>query len=111
MNVQVYVCHPGAPRTELIRDNASFMTNLLVKVFSPFLFQSAELGSWPEVMCATEEDVLLLPFENKYYGPTGRGNWTGPVGECTLESHALDKDAAKQLWELSEKETGLKWTP
>ena len=56
-------------------------------------------------MCATEEDL----DQKGFYGPTGRNYWTGPVGECKLESHAKDKAVMEKLWNLSEKETGHKW--
>lgn len=69
------------------------------------MVQSAEKGAYPEVMCSTEEGLE----QKAYYGPTGRSNWTGPVGECELESHALDKAVAENLCTLSEKKTDCKW--
>ena len=72
--------------------------------FSP-LVQPAENGAYPELMCATEENLDQTAF----YGPTGRSNWVGPVGAHHTEPHAKDKAVAEKLWELSEKETGVKW--
>ena len=69
------------------------------------MVQSAEKGAYPEVMCATEDGL----DQKAYYGPTKRNNWVGPVGECEIESHALDKPVADKLWDLSEKETDFKW--
>ena len=69
------------------------------------LVQSAEKGAYPQLMCATEPNLEQAGF----YGPTGRSNWTGPVGEHKIEPHAKDKAVSKQLWELSEKETGVAW--
>ena len=69
------------------------------------MVQSAEKGSYPELMCATEDNLK----ERAFYGPTGRNYWKGPVGECKLESHATEKKDMEKLWELSEKETGVKW--
>ena len=37
-------------------------------------------------------------------------DWVGPVGDCVIEPHALDKSVAEKLWKLSEKETGFNWT-
>lgn len=102
---QVYVCHPGASRTSLIDKNGGTVTKLLWKVLSIFA-QSAEKGSWPEVMCATEQS--LKPAT--YYGPT-RFEMVGPVGECPLEDFALDKTMATKLWAISEKKTSLDWSP
>lgn len=36
-------------------------------------------------------------------------NWSGPVGECKLEPHALEKAVMERLWSLSEKETNCRW--
>ncbi|MEH0153062.1 SDR family oxidoreductase [Limibacter armeniacum] len=107
-NVKVYVCHPGASATSLIKNNGGLMNRIIFGLMSMTpLVQSAEKGAYPEVMCATEADENLN--QKSYYGPTGRMQWTGPVGECKLESFAQDKTVAKKLWEVSEKTTGLQW--
>ena len=105
-NVKVYACHPGASSTSLIKTSGSLMLRFtwFLMTLSPFV-QSAEKGAYPELMCATEEDL----DQKGFYGPTGRSYWTGPVGECKLEPHAKDKAVAKRLWDLSEKETGIRW--
>ncbi|MGB4972144.1 MAG: oxidoreductase, partial [Cyclobacteriaceae bacterium] len=105
-NVKVYACHPGASATSLIKTSGSLMTRFIWQIMklSPMV-QSAEKGSYPELMCATEPKLK----EGGFYGPTGRNYWTGPVGECKLEPHAKDKPVAAKLWEVSEKATGLKW--
>ncbi|WP_075343939.1 SDR family oxidoreductase [Tenacibaculum agarivorans] len=104
--VNVYACHPGASRTSLIKTSGSIMTRFIWQLmkWSPFV-QSAEKGAYPQLMCATEPNL----DQNCFYGPTGRNYWTGPVGECKLESHAKDKTIAKKLWEVSEKETNFNW--
>jgi hypothetical protein len=106
-NVKVYVCHPGASNTSLIRECASFATrfslSLMVKLG---VAQTAEKGAYPEVMCATEDKLK----QRAYYGPTGMMNFGGPVGECELESFVLDKEVLTRLWALSEKETSLSWS-
>jgi len=106
-NVNVYVCHPGASNTSLIRESASLVTRMswsfMVKIG---LAQTAEKGAYPEVMCATEDNLK----EQAYYGPTGMMNFGGPVGESTLESFVLDKAVLTKLWALSEQETSLQWS-
>ena len=105
-NVQVYVCHPGASKTSLIRKDAPFITRFMWSILSSFpIVQSAEKGAYPEVMCATEDGIN----QQSYFGPTGRMYWTGPVGECTLESFALDNNVSSKLWEVSEKATNCEW--
>ena len=104
--VKVYACHPGASATSLIKTSGSLTTRFIWQLMklSPMV-QSAEKGSYPELMCATEPNL----DQGGFYGPTGRNYWTGPVGECKLEAHAKDMAVASRLWEVSEKETGLKW--
>jgi len=105
-DVKVYACHPGASRTSLVRTSGSLMTRFIWQMMklSPMV-QSAEKGSYPELMCATEPDL----DQNGFYGPTGRGYFKGPVGECKLEPHAKDKVVAEKLWEVSEEATGFQW--
>lgn len=106
--VEVFVCHPGASKTSLIKKDAPLMTRIMWSILSATpMVQSAEKGSWPEVMCATEPQ---LKKQQAYYGPTGRMNWSGPVGECKLEPFALDRTVGGKLWEVSEKETDCKWS-
>ena len=105
-DVKAFACHPGSSRTNLINTSGSFMMKSIFNLMklSP-LTQSAEKGAYPQLMCATESNL----DQSGFYGPTGRNNWTGPVGEHKLEPHAKDKVIAKKLWELSEKETDIKW--
>jgi NAD(P)-dependent dehydrogenase (short-subunit alcohol dehydrogenase family) len=106
-DVKVYACHPGASATSLIKTSGSLMMRFIWKLMTLTpLVQSAEKGASPEVMCATEKDL----DQKGFYGPTGRNYWTGPVGECELEPHALDKPVAEKLWKLSEKETDCTWS-
>ena len=105
-NVQVQVCHPGTARTTLSKEEANLVTRLLIGI-TLLLGQSAEKGSWPEVLCATENGLEIEAF----YGPTKRGEMVGPIGKSTLLPHALDRDIARKLWAISEEKTGLTWSP
>ena len=106
IDVKAYACHPGSSRTNLINTSGSFMMKFIFNLMklSP-LTQSAEKGAYPQLMCATEPNL----DQRGFYGPTGRSNWVGPVGAHKIQPHAKDKAVAKRLWELSEKETGVKW--
>lgn len=105
-NVQVYVCHPGASRTDLIKgENLNKFVKTLWAILSPFMAQSAEKGSWPLVLCATEDRLK----SEAYYGPTKRSELVGPVDECVLEKHVLDRKDAAKLWTVSEQKTSFKW--
>ncbi len=103
-SVKVYACHPGSSRTSLITTSGSLLMRFMFKLMTP-LTQSAEKGAYPELMCATEDDL----DQEGFYGPTGRNYWVGPVGECKLEPHAKDKQVAEKLWSVSEKNTSFKW--
>ena len=105
--VKVYVCHPGSSATSLISTNGGLGTRIMFRLMSLSpLVQSAEKGSYPEVMCATQDGLE----QRALYGPTGRMEWTGPVGKGTLEPYAYDKAVMMKLWDRSEKETGFEWT-
>lgn len=105
--VEVYVCHPGSSATSLIRTSGGLGTRIAFYLMSLSpMVQSAEKGAYPEVMCATEDGLK----QRALYGPTGRMEWVGPVGEGTLEPYAYDKSVMSKLWDLSEKETKFSWS-
>ncbi len=105
--VEVFVCHPGASRTSLVQTSADLKTRIMFSVMSVLpIVQSAEKGSWPEVMCATEDGLE----QRALYGPTGLLEFVGPVGKGTLHSHAYDKTVMAKLWGVSEQATGFTWT-
>ncbi|MCM2374937.1 SDR family oxidoreductase [Aporhodopirellula aestuarii] len=106
-NVTVQVCHPGASRTNLLKDTASTFNKIVWSILSRMIAQSAEKGSWPEVMCATEDYVE----PEKLYGPTKRAQTVGPIDECPLDDCVLDREAAAKLWTLSEQKISLSWSP
>lgn len=106
-NVQVYACHPGASRTNLIDSSAGTLNKIFWGISKWIVAQPAEKGAWPEIMCATQEE--LEP--ETLYGPTKRGETVGAVGVCRLHACALDRDAANRLWTISEEKTGLNWSP
>ena len=106
-HVGVYVCHPGASATSLITTSGSrFMRAVFWLMSKSPMVQSARKGAFPEVMCATEDDLE----ERALYGPTGRLDVVGPVGKGTLNPHAYDKAVMSRLWDISEKETGFSWS-
>ncbi|MET1260595.1 SDR family oxidoreductase [Flagellimonas sp. DF-77] len=100
---KVYVCHPGASATSLIKNSGGLRDRIIWGLVSKTpLVQSAKKGAYPEVLCATED-----PLEQQaYYGPTKRMQTGGPVGACQLEPFALDAEVAARLWTISEEATG-----
>ncbi len=105
-NVEVYVCHPGSSSTSLITTSGNLMMRILFRLMTMTpMVQTAQQGSNPEVMCATEDGL----DQRALYGPTGRMEVVGPVGKGTLHPHAYDKPVMERLWRLSETETGFDW--
>jgi len=105
-SVKAYACHPGASRTNLITTSGSMLLRVIYGIMKLLpITQPAENGAYPELMCATEENLEQKDF----YGPTGRAHFVGPVGAHHIEPHAKDKVIAKRLWDLSEEATGVKW--
>ncbi len=104
---KVYVCHPGASATSLIKTSGGLRDRIIWSIVSKTpLVQSAEKGAYPEVMCATEENLK----QKAYYGPTGRMQWTGPVGECKIEPFVWNRELSAKLWSVSEEATNEKFT-
>jgi len=105
-DVKVYVCHPGSSRTSLIKTSGNLMTRMMFSLMSLSpMVQSAEKGSYPELMCATEAGL----DQRALYGPTGFMEMVGPVGKGTLEPYAHEKPVIQRLWDVSEKATDFKW--
>lgn len=103
---KVYVCHPGASKTSLIKKDAPMTTRIAWSIMQRLpIVQSATEGAYPEVMCATEAELK----QRAYYGPTGLMNMSGAVGECKASDVAFDETIAQKLWAVSEKATGCEW--
>ncbi|MBR9727022.1 SDR family oxidoreductase [Shewanella intestini] len=103
--VQVQVCHPGASRTNLLKDTASRLNKIIWSIAAPLIAQSATKGAWPEVMCAVEQGLTA----NTLYGPTKRAQTVGAIDQCPLDDVALNHTQARALWALSCEKTGLDW--
>ncbi|MDO6524036.1 oxidoreductase, partial [Shimia thalassica] len=65
--VDVFVCHPGASATSLIKTSGGLVTRFVwwLMTKSPMV-QTAKQGAYPEVMCATEIGLE----QRALYGPT-----------------------------------------
>ena len=106
-DVEVFVCHPGSSATSLIATSGSrVMRSIWWLMTKTPMVQTAEQGSYPEVMCATEE---TLTEQRALYGPTGRMEMVGAVGKGTLNTHAYDESVMTKLWNESEKAVNFAW--
>jgi NAD(P)-dependent dehydrogenase (short-subunit alcohol dehydrogenase family) len=92
--------HPGYTATNLQRYTKLF------KFLNPILAQKQEIGVLPTLYAAVGADVQ----GGEYYGPDGFLEQRGypKKVQSTKESHSVEN--AKQLWEISEKMTGVHYS-
>jgi hypothetical protein len=67
--------------------------------------QSAEMGVLPQLYAATAPDVR----GGEYYGPDGFLQRTGYPKRLRSSRRSYDETLAKQLWNVSEELTGIKY--
>ena len=102
-------CHPGYAATNLqvagprmtgssFMESASLLGNRLFA-------QTAAMGALPTLYAATAADVR----GGDYIGPDGVGELHGYPRKVTSNARSHDTKAASQLWELSEKLTGVQY--
>ena len=99
------LAHPGIAKTTLARNGATAAERLLVRSVTALLGQTAEEGARPELFAATAPAVRGGAF----FGPTGRGEARGPVGEVAPSRAALEPALGAELWRVSEDLTGVRY--
>ncbi|HWH14218.1 MAG TPA: oxidoreductase, partial [Miltoncostaeaceae bacterium] len=101
--------HPGWAATGLqgaaARSSGGRVGEALAGLANRLVAQSAEAGAWPVLYAATMPDVL--PAD--YWGPGGPLEARGHPARASRSRAALDADAARRLWELTERLTGVRW--
>jgi len=99
--------HPGYADTNLQAKGpemeGSRFSKFIMKIGNFLFAQSAAKGVLPELYAATSPDAQ----GGKYYGPQGLMNSRGYPGEQEATDYAKDEKMAKELWDYSEKETGI----
>ncbi|WP_287372700.1 SDR family NAD(P)-dependent oxidoreductase [Prosthecochloris sp.] len=91
--------HPGWAATELQRHQG------WLALVNRFFAQSPEMGALPMLYAATAPDV----HGGEYFGPDGRGEVRGYPVRVRSSKRSRDMTVAGELWEISEKMTGIKW--
>jgi len=95
--------HPGLSLTNLGRHVDK---KIQFRIFGPLLkmiVQTAAMGALPQIRAAVDPNVK----SGEFYGPGGNFEITGyPVLRQTNKT-AKNTDDAKNLWEISEKQTGV----
>lgn len=97
--------HPGYAATNLQSTGPNGFFKALYKVSNLLIAQKATDGAVPEVLAAAGDEAR----NGAYYGPTGRGDSRGPVGESRISDAAADEEAGARLWSLSEELLGVTW--
>ncbi|MGQ4600248.1 oxidoreductase [Nocardia sp. R6R-6] len=93
--------HPGYASTEL-QSHTESIQDKLMWLGNRLFAQSAAMGALPTLYAATTD---VEP--GGYYGPTGFGGMRGYPGPADSSKASRDEKVAAQLWELSEKLTGV----
>lgn len=105
--LRAVAAHPGWALTDIITNGPAegrggvkpALMNLVFRLFG----QSAAAGALPILYAA----AMASAEPGGYYGPTGRGERTGPVGPARVMPQARDLAAAAGLWAASERLTGV----
>ncbi len=97
--------HPGWARTNLQTSGPGRSQNLIEKIAGFFLSQDAAHGALPTLRAATTIDAT----PGSYYAPDGLFGLKGNPVLVPIPKPALDAAAARRLWELAEKLTGVSW--
>ncbi|MEL7062640.1 MAG: oxidoreductase [Bacteroidota bacterium] len=96
--------HPGGSNTNLA-DGAKInpiIRAILTPIFG-LIAQSAAQGALPQLYASTAPEAK----GGTYYGPDGFNELRGFPKEANIPSQALNRDWQRQLWEASEKLTGV----
>lgn len=100
-------CHPGYAATNLQfagpRMDGSWLMENVMTLGNRLLSQSAAMGALPTLYAATAEEVR----GGDYVGPDGFFETTGHPKKTTSSARARDVEAARRLWEVSERLTGV----
>lgn len=100
-----FACHPGYSDTNLQSTGPSPIMAAVMKPLTAIFSQPAAKGAVPTVLCAAGPEAEA----GGYYGPTGFRDMKGPVDAARIGRQARDEDAARLLWDVSEKLTGVTW--
>jgi retinol dehydrogenase-12 len=99
--VTVYAAHPGLVRTEVTRHMPYWMQegNALAYPVMVALQKTPEQGAYCSLYTATDQNIVAEESMHGGYFANSQCVEAAPA--------ALDAEAAKKLWEISEKLTGM----
>ena len=94
--------HPGYAATELQTKTESFQDRIMA-IGNRLLAQSADMGALPTLFAATVPDVTGGAF----YGPDGLAQQRGYPHQVSSTKSSMDERVASELFDISEKFTGV----
>jgi NAD(P)-dependent dehydrogenase (short-subunit alcohol dehydrogenase family) len=105
--IQSIPAHPGMAVTDIFRrgDRAGPVQQIFAKAIFRVVGQSAAMGALPILYAATSPDAR----GGAYYGPDSAREIRGYPRGARIEPHALDREAATRLWDISEELTGVRY--
>jgi NAD(P)-dependent dehydrogenase (short-subunit alcohol dehydrogenase family) len=97
--------HPGYARTNLQTSGPGRAQNMPEKILARIASQDAAQGALPTLRAATASDAA----SGSYYAPDGVFQLKGDPVLVAVPKPAQDEAAARRLWEVAEKLTGVAW--
>ncbi|HEX8857214.1 MAG TPA: oxidoreductase [Thermoleophilaceae bacterium] len=101
-DVRATAAHPGWAATNLQSRTGSFIQNTAMAIVNRVYAQNEEMGALPTLYAATQD----IPG-GSYVGPDGVGEQRGHPRLVGRSAAARDEETARELWELSERLTGV----
>lgn len=98
--------HPGYARTNLQTSGRGRPQNLIEKIMASFMSHDAAHGALPTLRAATALDAA----PESYYAPDRMFQLKGDPVLIPIPKPAQDATAARRLWDVSEKLTGVQWS-
>jgi NAD(P)-dependent dehydrogenase (short-subunit alcohol dehydrogenase family) len=95
-------CHPGISITNIAQYGTDFKSRF-VKAVGGLLFQDDAKGALPTLYAATAPEAQ----GGQYIGPGGFGEMGGYPKVVQPRPQALDEQAGRRLWTISEELTGV----
>jgi NAD(P)-dependent dehydrogenase (short-subunit alcohol dehydrogenase family) len=106
-DVAALACHPGISATNLgyagPRMLGSAFGETLVELYTSVIAQSAAMGALPTLYAAFAEGAK----SGDYIGPDGLGEMRGHPRKVSSSFLSHSQSIARQLWAVSEEETGI----
>jgi NAD(P)-dependent dehydrogenase (short-subunit alcohol dehydrogenase family) len=97
--------HPGVSITDIARNVPRWMYNIALP-FLPLVTHTPDKGAEPIVYAAIGKNT----HGGDYFGPKGFLEMFGKTGKADTTPLSLNEEAAKNLWNISEKLTGIKYS-